>query len=60
MLLLLVLLSSISIELLECSQLIYQLQLLLELQTKVPEDYAKFHNHREDNYCGLFLVESTY
>ena len=45
---LLVLLSSI--ELLECSQLIYQLQLLLELQTKVPEDCAKFQNHGEGSY----------
>ena len=32
----------------------------LELQTKVPEDYAKFYNHGEGPYQGLLLVESAY
>ena len=29
------------------------------LQTKVPEDYAKFHNHKEGPHKGLLLVESA-
>ena len=35
-------------------------ELILQLQTKVPEDYAKFYNHGEGPYLGLLLVESTY
>ena len=34
----------------------------VELQTKLPEDYAKISqaNHRESPYPGLLLVESAY
>ena len=32
----------------------------VELQTKVPEYYAKFYNQGEGPYWGLLLVESTY
>ena len=32
------------------------LQWLVELETKVAEEYAKFYNHRE----GLLQVESAY
>ena len=35
-------------------------ELILQLQTKVPEDYAKFYNHGEGPYLGLLPVESTY
>ena len=34
-------------------------ELILQLQTKVPEDYEKFYNHGEGPYLGLLPVEST-
>ena len=34
--------------------------LIMELEMKATEDYAKFYNHREGPYLGLLLVESAY
>ena len=34
-------------------------ELILQLQTKVPEDYAKFYNHGEGPFLEVLLSQRT-